>query len=269
MTGLLAPKRRAWFAAALIAGAASIAVYAVWDRWIPWRPGRSGGLTFGTLAGLWFLFDGCYPLRRRLRAWPLGTAQRWLQAHIYGGSLALLFVAIHTGFTWPHGAMGWWLIGLSTWTVASGLFGVFLQKWIPQVIAGTLKLEALRVRIPEITARLLDEADRVMHGASDRLWAAYRADIRPALEHPEPAWSYVANVQGGRLRYSASLEVLERAVSEQDRIDELRAIVREKAELDVHLSLQRALRAWLVLHVPPAIVLLGLLAVHVFAVLYL
>ena len=43
----------------------------------------------------------------------------------------------------------------------------------------------------------------------------------------------------------------------------------EKAELDVHLSLQRALRAWLVLHVPPAIVLLGLLAVHVFAVLYL
>ncbi len=43
----------------------------------------------------------------------------------------------------------------------------------------------------------------------------------------------------------------------------------EKAELDVHLSLQRALRVWLVLHVPPAIALLGLLAVHIFAVLYL
>ena len=58
-------------------------------------------------------------------------------------------------------------------------------------------------------------------------------------------------------------------MTDRDRVGELRAIVTEKAELDVQLSLQRALRVWLMLHVPPAIVLLGLLAVHIFAVLYL
>ena len=79
----------------------------------------------------------------------------------------------------------------------------------------------------------------------------------------------MANVQAGRARYARSVENLNRAVADRDRVKDLSAIVTEKAELDVHLSLQRALRAWLVLHVPAGIALLGLLAVHVFAVLYL
>jgi hypothetical protein len=200
----------------------------------------------------------------------LGTAQRWLQAHVYGGSLALLFVFIHVDFDRPRGMLGWWLLGLSLWTVASGIFGVFLQKWIPNVIAGTLKVEALRTRIPEIVAGLLADADQVMQGASDLLWSTYRSDIRPVLERPEPAWGYVANAQAGRMRYAGPLDLLARVTPEQqrDRIDNLRVIVTEKAELDVHLSLQRALRAWLILHVPPAMMLLALLAVHIFAVLY-
>jgi hypothetical protein len=247
----------------------ALAVYGVWGWWTPWRAGRWGGLTFGTIAAVVFLLDGLYPLRRRLLAWPLGTAQRWLQFHIYGGVVALVCVFIHVGFAWPRGTMGWWLLGLSVWTTISGLVGVMLQKWIPMVVAGTLRVEALATRIPELTSRLLADADEVMRGASDRLFAAYQADIRPGLERPQPAWSYVANVEAGRARYARSLDSLDRAVADRDRVRDLRAIVTEKAELDVHLSLQRALRAWVVLHVPPAIVLLGLLTVHVFAVLYL
>lgn len=263
-----APKRPAWMVMTAAAMAAALAVYLVWSAWTPWRPGRAGGLTFGTIAAVLFLFDGIYPLRRRLLAWPLGTAQRWLQLHIYGGAAALLCVVIHVGFAWPNGAFGWWLLGLSSWTVVSGMFGVALQKWIPAVIADGLRVEALASRMPELTAKLLDEADRVMAGASDRLTAVYQTEIRRVLLRPEPAWTYVANVQGGRTRYARSLEAFDRSVADRDRVNELKAIVAQKAELDVHLSLQRALRGWLLLHVPPAIVLLGLLAVHVFAVLY-
>ena len=269
MPSLLRPKRPAWLIGAGITAVVAVVVYALWAAWTPWRAGRAGGLTFGTIAALLFLNDGLYPLRRRLLSWPLGTAQRWLQLHIYGGTLAMLFVFIHVGFELPRGTMGWWLLGLSLWTTATGVAGTMLQKWIPLVIAGSLRVEALAVRVPELTARLLAQADNVMRGASDaRLLASYQTDVRPALERPEPAWSYVANVQGGRQRYDARLNALDR-VSDRDRAGELRTLVAQKAELDVHLSLQRALRVWLLLHVPPAIALLGLLAVHIFAVLYL
>ena len=49
---------------------------------------------------------------------------------------------------------------------------------------------------------------------------------------------------------------------------DLTALVNEKLDLDVLMSLQRVLRAWLVTHIPAAVVLLGLLVVHVFAVVY-
>ena len=247
---------------------AALAIYAAWAWWTPWRAGRMGGLTFGTIAALLFLMDGLYPLRRRLMAWPFGTAQRWLQVHVYGGVFAMLCVFIHVGFGMPRGAMGWWLLALSLWTAASGLLGVALQKWIPHVIAGTLGVEALASRIPELTGRLAARADDLMVGAPERLHAAYDTEIRPWLGRAELTWAHVANVQPGRSRYGRTLDTLDRTVADRQRVNGLRAIVSEKAELDAHLSLQRALRTWLWFHVPPAIALLGLLTVHVFAVLY-
>jgi hypothetical protein len=267
-TRVWSPKKPEWLKGTVIAAVAAVIVYVGWSMLTPWRAGRAGGLTFGTIAALLFLNDALYPLRRRLLSWPLGTAQRWLQLHIYGGLLAMLCVFIHTGFQLPHGAMGWWLLGLSAWTTATGLLGAALQKWIPAVIAGSLGVEALAVRMPELVARLRGDADQVMRGASDRLLAVYQSDIVPLLQRPEPAWGYVANVQAGRARHDSTLATLDR-VADAGRASELRAIVTRKAELDVHLSLQRALRAWVLLHVPPAIALLGLLAVHIFAVLYL
>ena len=51
-----------------------------------------------------FVLDALYPLRRRLMAWPLGTAQQWLQFHLYGGVLAALFVGSTSGFAAPAAA---------------------------------------------------------------------------------------------------------------------------------------------------------------------
>ena len=70
------------------------------------------------------------------------------------------------------------------------------------------------------------------------------------------------------------MEVLSRlaglsAGPERERVATLQQIMADKAGLDVHMSVQRALRYWLMVHVPPAAMLLGLLVVHVFAVMYL
>src|SRR4051794_7450007 len=136
MAVTLGPKKPAWFWSTVGLVTVAWLVYVAWAWRTPWRPGRAGGLAFGTMASLLFLMDGLYPVRRRLLSWPLGTAQRWLQSHIYGGILAMACVVIHVGFTLPRGWMGWWLLILSAWTAVSGLFGVTLQKWIPAVISG-------------------------------------------------------------------------------------------------------------------------------------
>lgn len=267
----LQPKHRTWFLGAVSVGAVSVVLFAGLAWWAPWAPGRFWGLTFGTLAALVFLIDGLYPLRRRLMGWPFGTAQRWLQFHIYGGALACLFTLIHVGFALPGGQFGWWLFALTLWSTGSGLVGVCLQKWIPSMLSNQLSVEALYDRIPDMADRLQAEADAAVLGASDMLERFYTGEIRPSLAGIAPSWSFLADLSRGRERRLAPFRNVAQFVPEgdQERLRDLEAIVTEKLELDAHYSLQRALRLWLPLHLFPAMALLGLLAVHILAVLYL
>jgi hypothetical protein len=267
----LRPKRTDWFNATLALAVVSIAVFIGATWWAPWKPGRIGGLTFGTLAAIIFLLDALYPLRRRLLAWPLGTAQRWLQFHIYGGFLACLFVLIHVGFAWPTGQFGWWLFILTLWSTVSGLVGVYLQKWVPTLMSANLSVEALFDRIPEMTSRLQAEADEAVRGASDVLERFYLSNVRPMLAGVSPSWSYLVDIRSGRERQAVQFRNMAPFVvdAERGKLDDLQAIVAEKMELDAHYSLQRALRMWLLLHVPPALILVGLVAAHVLFVWYL
>jgi hypothetical protein len=266
---LFRPKRADWFRGFAIAIAASVAIYAGWTWWKPWGPGRAGGLTFGTLATVIFVIDGLYPLRRRLLGWPFGTAQNWLQFHIYGGVLAFLFVVIHTGFRLPSGMFGWLLLLLTTWATATGIAGVYLQKYLPQLLASNLAVEAIYERIPQLASRLQGEADRLLVGAPDVLQRFYTSDTRAWLGTLAPSWSYVVDFRAERERRLGPFGEVAPFLSETDRVrlSDLQAIVSEKLELDVQYSLQRLLKAWVPLHALPSLVLMGLLAVHIIAVL--
>ena len=267
--GVFRPKRRDWFRAFLMASVASLVVYLFWAWWAPWTPGRFGGLTFGTLAALLFVVDALYPFRRRWNAWPFGTVQRWLQFHVYGGALACLSVLIHVGFRLPNGLFGWWLLLLTLWVTVSGLAGVYLQKRIPLVLANNLEVEAIYDRIPELSARLQLEADKLLTGAPDLLQRFYSTNTRPMLVSLAPAWSYLVDFRAERERRLAPFKDVLTYLGEADRLRlaDLQGIVTEKFELDVQYSLQRILRAWVPLHAVPAMILMGLLVVHIAAVL--
>jgi hypothetical protein len=232
----------------------------------PWSPSRGAGLAFGFLALGIFLAEMAYPARRP-RARPLGTAMRWLQAHIYLGLLGLLAVLFHSGLRWPHGTQGWALLVLSAWTTFSGLLGVWLQKWVPLALAEGLRVEALYERIPALAAGLRVEADALMAGAGDVLERFYRVEVRPDLDPVSPSWAYLLDVRSGRERALEPFRRLARFVdaADRERIDDLTDIYTEKLELDAQSALQRVLRSWPWLHVPAAGALLGLLAVHVLA----
>jgi len=271
VAAVLAPKKPVWMRSSVVTGAVALAVYLALAWLRPWQPGRFWGLTFGTIAALLFLNAGLYPLRRRLGARPLANVQQWLQLHVYGSTLAMLFVLIHMGFRWPGGMLGWWLFGLSLWTTLTGILGVLLQKWVPITIARNLKIEAILERVPELVEKINAEAAKLMTGAGDTLARVYEADIKPLLASPQPRWSYLFDIRDSRVKALEPLTRIETFADEadRDRLRDLTTLVSEKLDLDAHLSLQRALRLWLTTHIPAAMVLLGLLAVHIVAVVYL
>lgn len=267
--GLLRPKRPRWFLAAAVCCAASVAAWGAAAWMTPWMPGRVGGLIAGTAAAAVFALDGVYAMRRRLMAWPLGTAQHWLQLHVYGGVVATVWVWIHVGFRWPAGQFGWWLLVLTMAATITGLAGVWLQKWAPAAMATGLTVEAIYERIPDIASRLPGEAERVVAGASDVLQRFHATEVRPLLAEVRFSWARVADVRSDLDRRLAPFRTVSPFLdpAERGRLADLEAIVVEQTQLEANYALQWLLRSWLVVHVPVSLALLGVIAVHVAAVL--
>ncbi len=238
------------------------------------RPYNVWGLTYGTLAALLMLGAAFLGVRRRMNktalTYRLGKAQAWLQFHLYGSTLCLLLVFMHTGFRVPHGVLTWWLWLLSIWVTVSGIFGVFLQKWIPKLLASGLAMEVLYERIPELVVEIRERANALMQDATDTLQEFYRNHVAYAFATPQARWIYYVDITGGvqarlkRFEYVRSLLTSQ----EKEKLHQLEACYKAKLEIDAHYTLQRALRWWMFLHVPASLVLLILLGLHVFAVLY-
>jgi hypothetical protein len=267
---VFAPKAPQWAWGSGAAAAVVLAAYWAVSLRGTWQPGRLPGLIAGTAALSLFVVAALYPLRRRWGARPFGTAQAWLQFHLYGSALGGLLVLTHMDFRLPAGFFGWLLFAGTFATIATGLIGVLLQKTLPLILVRELRTEAIYERIPELVGKLTRDADAVVEGASEMLATVYRSEIRPILESPRPGLSYLFDRRGPRVQATAPLARLGAYIDEADRarVSALEAIVSDKLDLDIHLSLQRALRVWVLWHIPPALLLMGLLAVHVVAVLY-
>src|SRR5262249_10311416 len=154
---------------------------------------------------------------------------------------------------------------LSAWTTLTGLLGVWLQKWIPAVLAEGLQVEALYVRIPALIDDLVIEADELVTDASDALQRFYEQEVREHLGRPRPSLSFLFDVRSCRERAVDPFRRMSSWVPAEDKskIEDLTNLYTEKLELDAQLSLQWILRRWLVLHVPTSGLLMALLLVHV------
>lgn len=259
------PKDARWALATVVASAAALAVYVAAGLVAPFEPGRGVGLWLGIVAAVLFAYEAAYPARRKLLAKPLGNARQWIQSHIWLGLLAALLVLMHAGFRKPGGTIGWLLLLLTIWVTLSGLLGVFVQKHYPRALARNLSVEALFERIPELVARLPQEAEKLIEGGSEVLQGFYRTEIAPALAGVAPSWGYLADVRGGRDVELLKFTRIGAFLPEDERVklEDLKTLYVEKLELDAHYSVQKALRAWTLLHVPPAAVLLGLTVIHI------
>jgi len=209
----------------------------------------------------------CMRLASKLR---LGRTQTWLRVHLYGGSIFLLLMLMHTGFRLPSGQLNGWLWALSLWTVASGLIGLGLQRWVPRVLASGLGLEAIYERIPELVDAARAKAEQAAASAGEAVRHFYAAQLAPRMAAPERRWIFWLDITGGVQRFGKEFDYLRGFLpaEEKDHLDELARHYRHKLELDAHFTLQPALRWWLWLHAPPALLLIALAALHIFSVVY-
>ena len=238
------------------------------------RPGNIWGLIYGTIAAVLFVGVAAYGFRRRSMntssKMKLGSSYSWLQFHIYGGTLSLLFVFMHINFQFPQGSFNWWLWGLTVWVVLSGIVGVVLQKWIPKLMSSALTLEVRYDRIPELVIELAEKARAEAESASAPIQDFYNRTMAADMEKPVVRPLFFIDITGGVQAKVRQMDYLKQFLSPEDekKLDKLEMLFRTKLECDAHYTLQKPLRVWLVTHLPVSIVLLVLVVIHLFIVYY-
>jgi hypothetical protein len=109
-----------------------------------------------------------------------------------------------------------------------------------------------------------------METCTDPVQEFYRKNIAAVLATPQPRLVYYLDITGGIQSRTRQFDYLRRVLvaEEQEKLDRLESMFKTKLELDAHYTLQKALRWWLYTHVPLSIVLLLLVALHLYAVWY-
>ena len=189
-----------------------------------------------------------------------GKLKHWLQAHIFLCTLGPYLILLHT--TLRFGG----LVAVSFWSmvlvVASGVFGRYVYVRIPKTIQGHfLSLEALESRREAAVARI---GERV--GLEEEIVRGLLNEFRP----PTPKNAGHALVLAARwdLRRRSVGRDLKQTLGESpyDR-KELIRMLREEGQREGQIALlqpfQRLFRYWHVFHLPLAILMFLILAVHV------
>lgn len=271
--GRAKPERRRGGAWTLLLAVVAVGLYVAgvvfWDA----APGSRLSLGFGWAAAALLVAVSALSWRKRAMSFAsrrgLGRSHLWLALHMHGGALFLLLMLLHSGFGWPDGwvTLGLWL--LSVWTVAGGLIGRGLQRWLPRLMTSGLSTEVLYERIPELVDDLRERAGRVAASGSTEILDLFERHLQADMGAPRRRWIYFFDITGGIRERLRPLRYMHGKLPEEDqgRLDELEELYRAKLELDAHFTLQRALRGWLWLHVPTSLLLLVLLALHLWGVL--
>ncbi len=267
-------KSQPWLHAFLLATLLACVIYVLNRIFSDVLPGNVWGLSYGAGALILMVGAALYGFRRRMvrlsAEYKLGRSFTWVQFHVYGGTLFLLLLFMHTGFQLPSGALYWWLWSLSIWVTLSGVMGVFLQKWIPSILSSGLSIEVISDRIPELVEEARKQAATLVETCSQPVADFYHRRVKRSLSRPLPSITYLFDITGGIQRKTKQFQFLRTILPEDDqtKLTELEKIYKSKLEMDAHHTLQRLLKWWMYAHLPASIVLIVLVLIHLFAVLY-
>ncbi len=248
---------------AVTAAALALAWYLV-PRLATLSPRYGAGLGFGVLSAFAFTIPMTYPLRRLGMAWPMRHASDWWRVHVIAGAMAFPCALLHQGVRLPAGLLGWMMMALGLWATAFGLLAVVLQRRLPALQASARLTALPPADVGAAIERLRAEAEALAADASPGLAAWYAQRGRPAFAREGFAWQRLIR----RRRPSEGFIDDAMPAADRDRALAIHRLAEDARRLEAWSDRQWALRCGVLIHVPPAIVLLALIAFHLFAVWY-
>ncbi len=236
------------------------------------------GLLFGGVAFGIFLFAAALGVRKKKRLWPLGSVQTWLKAHLWLTILTVPLVFLHSGFRLggPH-TTG--LVALYAVVMASGVFGVVLQHFLPSLMKNSLQREVVFEQIPFLRAELLEEASRLRADVAEALALGVDGDGSPRILArflDEECLPYLTLKSAGSCRLGNERNAAEmfknlriNVRSEwRPRVAAMENWCQSRRMMDLQTRFQHWLHGWLLLHVPSSLALIIVTGWHAWAGLH-
>lgn len=154
-----------WIVACSLVAAVAIVAYGMeWLEAPPLPPGGSSrtGFVCGVVGGVIILFEMLLWPRRRVRAWRLGSAQAWLRAHVWLGLLAVPLVLMHARLLLIGGLLNWALMATFALVIASGVWGLVLQQYLPTMLLEHVPAETIYDQIEHVAEQQARDAERLV-----------------------------------------------------------------------------------------------------------
>jgi len=171
-----------------------------------WPSGSSlPGFTFGVLGGLICLFEFLIWPRKKLRSWRIGKVTTWMRAHIWLGLLAVPLLVLHTGFRWG-GPFSTTLMVLFLVVIASGIWGLVLQQFLPDKLLKEVPAETIFSQIDYVSELMASEASSLVRSVCN-----ITSDPEDSAKHSNNFNMVVGAVRNtgaiqGRVMLTASLQ---------------------------------------------------------------
>lgn len=197
-----------------------------------------------------------------------GTALVWTRRHTATGLFGLLVFAHHVGYSLPDTGFELALFIIFSAVAGSGLVGLYLTTVLPHKIeegAASGKFEdlsALSAEIAEAARRLV--ALSVERTGSRVFLELYTSQLHNFFERPHHAVSHLNGSRKPLQRLEFEIDQAEgRAGADLDSlVSEFKTLVRAKYALDGRHAHERALGAWLYIHLPMSYALIVLTILH-------
>jgi hypothetical protein len=268
-----------WFWVTLALAAGSVGVYVWLYRRTP------GGLTGGDVVGMLYgiagsalmLFAGALSFLRRVPSWWwLGMRKTWLRGHIWLGLLSGVLILCHSGGRFG-GPLEQILMFVVLLTLATGVFGLVLQQFLPRLLTLRVEMEAPYDQVPRLCEAMRQDADdliaRVKTDAkldrevSARLEEFYADEVRPFLALRFARSSPLAHPLRAETVFDR-VRSLPGMAAVGPQLERLRICCDERRQMAEQEKLYHLLHGWLLVHVPLSVLLLVLGAAHVVLSLY-
>lgn len=279
-----------WFIGSIVILLVAAIIYIPYDQMT--IGGAAGGTVLGIVYGSvgfgFMIFAGLLSLRKRFPVWRMGRAQSWMRGHLWLGLISYPIILLHSGFSFGHGALTFWMMVLFTVVIISGLVGAALQHYMPQMITQMVPMETIYGDSAHVLRDLQEEAERIVgdicgpvvaqsaavstgmsistvvqvmdKAAIDEMRRFYQQEMLPYLKLAGARGSVLANSNAAAGMFKNLRTLLPGSVHEA--LNDLENICHEKRQIDLQARLHRILHGWLFVHIPLSYALLVMGAIH-------